>query len=168
MCLATCPQTRVLHRPLSSIRTPQLRQYLKAGQCLQKATLIVEKEDTFFSTPSFVASQNLCQRSVDLISWLGKLEAGPREQASGKLTDGRHGGALWRRQVSADSLCVETWATQLRRDKRDFKEGEDDLRVWLSPRKENRICNFSYSFFLEGKGYSSSSNSLGKSRVERT
>lgn len=123
-------------------------------------------------TLRFAPSQKLCQRSVDPIGWLGKLVPGPREQGSGRLTVGGGVGAwddLRRRQVSADFLCVETWAAQFRRDKRDFKEGQDDLRVWLSPRKESGICYFSSSFLLEAKGCSCSSNyarNVGKNLLE--
>lgn len=174
VCLATRPeaQTRVFHRPIFPTRATQLRQCIKAGQCLQKATLLPETEDTLSSTLRFVASQKLCQRSVGLISWLGKLVPGPREQGSSRLTDGGGVGAwdaLRRRQVSADSLCVKTWVAQFRRDKRDFKEGQDDLRVWLNPRKESGICYFSSSFLLEAKGCSSSSNyarNVGKNLLE--
>lgn len=174
VCLATCPeaQTRVFHRPIFPTRATQLRQCIKAGQCLQKATLLPETEDTLSSTLRFVASQKLCQRSVGLISWLGKLVPGPREQGSSRLTDGGGVGAwdaLRRKQVSADSLCVKTWVAQFGRDKRDFKEGQDDLRVWLSPRKESGICYFSSSFLLEAKGCSSSSNyarNVGKNLLE--
>lgn len=53
---------------------------------------------------------------------------------------------------------METWEAQFKREKRNFKEGQDGLRFWPSPRKESRISYFSSSYSVEGMECSSSSN----------
>lgn len=58
--------------------------------------------------------------------------AGSREKAAGRLADGVGVGAqdaLGRRQASAAAICVHSWAAQFRRDERNVKDGQDDLRV---------------------------------------
>lgn len=60
-------------------------------------------------------------------------------------------GSSWEKaSLSSCPLCA-VLGSSVRRDERNFKEGQGGLRVWLSLKKEIRFCYFS-SFFARAEG----------------
>ena len=69
--------------------------------------------DTLSSTLRFIVPQKLCQRFVDLITWLGKLVEGPR---SGSQTGFQMEGVLEHGVLFGEDKSQQTPSDQFKRD----------------------------------------------------
>lgn len=80
MCLATRPGAQLSH----TVET-----VYKSWAVPPESHVVVSGRDALSSALGFAVSQRLCQRFLDLMSWLGKLVAGPRGRPqAGYQTEG--------------------------------------------------------------------------------